>query len=132
MNQQSLPGVVASPHAREDVLIAIRSEGEPDTKWLVRDALIFGPFAIHRSVAETSSMRLLGCFRDGDTITHRATGFAIGVDITEERKALELASYMEQLPLDWTSGDYKAIRESAGPLLRTEIRAHIAMSGGRA
>lgn len=131
MSQELLPGVSAGVTHREDVLISLREEGRPDTKWLVRDGLIFGPFAIHRSVAEAPSLRLLGCFRAGYTVTHRPTGFACAVDIPDEKKAVELAAYMEQLPLDWESSDHLAIRSSAGPLLRTEIRAHITMSGGR-
>ena len=131
MNQAPLPGMPASTSSRADVVVRFSSEGHPDYQVTVREALVVGSFAVHRTVHGNPYMRCIGATAEGLTVTHVLTGLAIAVSIPDERRALELAHYLEQLPIDWSSADEAAIRNSVGPLLRTEIRAHVGMSGGR-
>lgn len=117
---------------RAGVMVQFESvDGTPDYRAWVKDAIRIGSFHVHRTVYGNHQTQDVGGEYYGFTLTHSLTGIAVARHVPSAEAACELAAFMEALQINWRSTDYKAIRASAGPLLRTDIRARVTACGGR-
>ena len=111
-------------------VVFMDGDGRPDFKGVVHEATVVGSFVVHRSVAGDRDAKDVGRQRTGFTVTHPPTGYAVAQLIPKAEDAVELARFMEKLPIDWSLSDPKEIVARTGPLLVADIRAFVSRIGG--